>query len=147
MQRVDADNYYFFNDDYFDRLRTVFGERLELILCLKGEELAAASLFLSAGGITQYHLSATAAPFWRQAPVKLLLAFAGARYHRLGQKLLHLGGGLGGSEDTLFRYKAGFSERRHAFRTWRWIVDKEAYRRLTDKVGQQGGRHFPAYRG
>jgi hypothetical protein len=65
--------------------------------------------------------------------------------------VLHLGGGRGGAEDSLFRFKAGFSDRRHAFATWRWVVRPEAYERLCAARRAAGGPEppagfFPAYR-
>src|SRR5215204_4411370 len=69
-----------------------------------------------------------------------------------GARVFHLGGGVGGREDSLFQYKAGFSDRRHEFTTWQWIVDEITYDRLCrERDGQAGSRevdsaYFPAYR-
>jgi hypothetical protein len=43
---------------------------------------------------------------------------------------MHLGGGVGGKQDSLFRFKAGFSHSRHPFRTLRVVLDKAAYAEL-----------------
>src|SRR5665811_1270158 len=36
-------------------------------------------------------------------------------------------------EDSLFQYKAGFSDRRHQFATWRWIIELAIYRELSEE--------------
>ena len=65
----------------------------------------------------------------------------------LGARWMHLGGGVGGAEDSLFRFKAGFSPRRHRFETWRWIVDPHAYERRCRHANVGADESFfPAYR-
>ena len=59
--------------------------------------------------------------------------------------------GLGGSADSLFHFKAGFSDQRHAFHTWRVVVDPAEYAALTrtrnpEASGNGFDGHFPAYR-
>ncbi len=75
---------------------------------------------------------------------------------QLGARVFHLGGGVGAQQDSVFRYKAGFSDRRHTFRTWRWILRPDIYEqccaRATEKNVNNGLRaasdgYFPAYRG
>jgi hypothetical protein len=72
-----------------------------------------------------------------------------------GARVFHLGGGVGGREDSLFQYKAGFSDRRHQFATWQWIVDASVYRQLCERrthtaetaaTDDGDEAYFPAYR-
>jgi hypothetical protein len=70
-----------------------------------------------------------------------------------GNRVFHLGGGVGGSEDSLFRFKAGFSQQRHPFHTWRMVADETVYRRLVKRWESRHGAEadgldgfFPAYR-
>jgi hypothetical protein len=67
--------------------------------------------------------------------------------------VLHLGGGVGGADDALLHFKRGFSDRRHRFATWRWVVDPAAYRELCRSRGVPAAAaadlargFFPAYR-
>src|SRR5437773_35088 len=41
-----------------------------------------------------------------------------------GVRGFHLGGGAS-QKNSMFRYKAGFSDRRHVFFTWRWILQPD----------------------
>ncbi|MDX6752459.1 GNAT family N-acetyltransferase [Geminicoccaceae bacterium 1502E] len=150
MQRVEADAYYFFDDAYFTRLACEFGEDLVLLLCRKEGALAAGALFFRSGSIAQYHLSATAAPFLAAGPVKLVLDAAAQHLGARGAKCLHLGGGRGGTEDSLFRFKAGFGPDRHPFCTWRWVLDPVTATRLAKRRealrGAAPAGFFPAHR-
>ena len=65
-------------------------------------------------------------------------------YTAAGAEIFHLGGGRGSGEDSLFRFKAGFSAARHRFALWCWVIDEPAYAGLTG--GQPPTAYFPAYR-
>ena len=147
MHRVGANPYYLFPPAYFRGLREGLGERLLLVVCLKGDEVASAGLFTLTDGIGQYHLGATADAFAGLAASKQVFDTARVLLAERGARALHLGGGRGAAEDSLFRFKAGFSSRRHPFATWRWIVDPKAYARLVAEHScDPASDFFPAYR-
>jgi hypothetical protein len=152
MRRVGAAAFYELGPEDLGRLHDRLGERVTLVLCEVDGEVAAAGLFLRQGSIVQYHLGGTCDADLSRAPMKLVMDFARAWFHARGATVLHLGGGLGGHEDSLFRFKAGFSDRRHVFCTWRWVVRPDDYARLCHPAGSCDGRapddgaYFPAYR-
>ena len=49
-----------------------------------------------------------------------------------GFKYYNLGGGLGGKEDSLFKYKSSFSKDFRDFQIWRYEVNKKAYDELSE---------------
>jgi len=62
-------------------------------------------------------------------------------------KYLHLGGGVGNKEDSLFKFKAGFSDSWHSFKIWKYIVNHEIYQLLDKKQKTQlNNEFFPEYR-
>ena len=152
MKRIDAADYYLFERDYFERLRDALGERGMLATVHIDGEAAAGAVFTEIDGLAQYHLSGSDARFRKQQPTKLLLHEMRQHGHRAGWRALHLGGGAGASEDSLFRFKAGFSSGRARFHTWRAVLDQDAYRRALGRRGQSGidaadlGGFFPRYR-
>jgi hypothetical protein len=153
MQRLNADEMYYFSKDYFARLRAALGERLHLAIALSPNgEVAAGTLITTSCGIVQYHLAATADEYRRYSPAKLLVHWVRDWAHERGEKQFHLGGGLGGREDSLFRFKAGFSTLRADFFTYRLILDSAKYQHLValwQRAGgrsEDGGDFFPAYR-
>ena len=73
-----------------------------------------------------------------------------------GNEFLNIEGGIGGStEDSLYKFKSGFSKQRHSFLTSRMIIDESKYNLLTDLKAQHleksseeliKSNFFPAYR-
>jgi pyridoxal phosphate-dependent aminotransferase EpsN len=155
MRRVKADGSYFFGQDYFSQLACELGSVLQLFVAVIGSKLAAAGLFTICDGIVQYHLGGTRDEFLKLSPMPLIFDTVRLWASEIGAHVFHLGGGVGAKEDSLFHYKAGFSDRRHNFATWRWIVAPEVYRDLCERQTRmnklQGlepalADYFPAYR-
>jgi hypothetical protein len=151
MERRGAAPYYAFSDRYFEQLRDALGGRLHLCVVDIGGAVAAAGLFAETDGTVQYHLSASDAAFAHERPTKLLVHFVRGWAQERGNTRLHLGGGVGGKPDSLFRFKAGFSDARHPFRTLRVVLDGAAYAELVrvhdaglDPADLEG--FFPLYR-
>jgi hypothetical protein len=151
MTRVQAAAYYFFPDGYYSALRDALRGHLHLLVVEQGDRVAAAALFTECCGIVQYHLGGTRDDFLPHAPMKTLFHFARSWFKERGARLLHLGGGAGSREDSLFHFKAGFSSKRARFHSWRLITAPEVYGELVaDWRREHGvtpsGTFFPAYR-
>ena len=155
MRRVNADGSYFFGDDYFLKLADGLGDMLHLFVVMSGETVAAGGLFILCEGILQYHLSGARGAFQNISPTTTMLDAARLWGNQVGARILHMGGGVGSKEDSLFRFKAGFSNSRHDFGTWRWIVMPDLERELRDgrkRLDELNGTEtasadfFPAYR-
>jgi pyridoxal phosphate-dependent aminotransferase EpsN len=155
MRRENAEHIYFFGEEYFSQLVRELRPVLQLFVAVTGGKVAAGGLFTSCNGIVQYHLGGTRDEFLKLSPMTLIFDTVRLWANEIGAREFHLGGGVGAKEDTLFRYKAGFSERRHNFATWRWIVAPEVYSELCERRARmnvlQGlepasADYFPAYR-
>lgn len=151
MKRVGAAAYYDFDDAYFGAMRDALGPRLALCVVEIDGEIAAGGLFTESCRIVQYHLSGTDERFLRERPNKLMLHHVRRWAADRGNRWFHLGGGVGGGEDNLFRFKAGFSSGRRAFYTWRLQTKPGAYRRLAAQRHADGAcldshGFFPDYR-
>ena len=155
MRRVKAHSSYFFDADYFARLASGLGPKLQLFVVTVGGRVAAGAVVTICDGIVQYHLGGTGDDFLNLSPMALLIDTVRLWANEQGARALHLGGGVGSKEDSLFFFKAGFSDRRHTFPTWRWVVEPDAYRELCDRNARrnagQGVRrasadYFPQYR-
>jgi GNAT superfamily N-acetyltransferase len=144
MTRVSANRYYFFDDAYFDGLRTALGSRLRLCVVEADDGVAAAALFVETCGIVQFHLSATDPAFAREGLTKLILHFVRSWAKQRGDQELHLGGGVGAVADSLLDFKLGFSPRRHPFQTLRVVVNEGEYARLVQLHAREllGARPF-----
>jgi hypothetical protein len=146
MRRVGASSYYFFTAEHLAALHQAVGDRMHLAIALEGDEVVGGNTFFTHDGIATGYVSSTRRARNRYADELLydeVRRFCKAR----GERVFHLGGGKGGSNDSLFTYKAGFSPSRHPFHTWRLVADQSAYRELTagrapaDLTGT-----FPSYR-
>lgn len=154
MRRVEAMQRYLFSEEYFENLRAVLGERLHLcsVLSPRGD-VAAAGLFVETDGIVEFHLSGTADEYLALAPSKLMFNFMRHWAQERSNSLLHLGGGVGGAEDSLFHFKAGFSPARGQFYTYRVVVDESKNATLNQAAesvrrvcGLESSNFFPGYR-
>lgn len=132
MTRVGAIKLYFFGYEYFWHLKDALGEKLHLCIVERNEEITCAGLFTECCGIVQYHLGGTKNTFLRQAPSKLMFDHVRFWAKERGNEVFHLGGGVGGSKDSLYHFKAGFSKQRHTFLTLRLITDKRRYLHLVE---------------
>jgi len=151
MQRVGASPYYRFDRSYFEGLRDGLGDRIHLCVVEIEGAVAGGGLFVETAGLMDYHLSATDESRIRERPTKLMLHFMRGWAAERGNRLMHLGGGLGGNEDSLFEFKAGFSPLRHVYRTLRLVTDERRYAELVhdrDPAAAADDRSgfFPAYR-
>nr|WP_221378108.1 GNAT family N-acetyltransferase [Actinoplanes polyasparticus] len=146
MHRVRASEFYFFSPAFFDRLRTALRDHVHLAVAVLDGRVLGGNLFFEYGGMMHTHLQSTA-----DAPVhyadKLLYHEVRTWGRARGNTVYHLGGGVGGAADSLFRYKSQFAAGRQSFHTWRVIADPRAYEKLagTPTPDALTGR-FPPYR-
>ncbi len=122
MVRIGADDRYFFGDGYFSRLKEELADRMCLFVCQQGREIAGAALFFVCNEYAQYHLGAVAESHAKCSPLKQVIDVARREFVARNCSVLHLGGGLGGDEDSLFHFKSGFSKLRRPFHTWYWSM-------------------------
>lgn len=153
MERLGASSSYHFDAGYFGRMIEELRPVLHLFVALVDGRVASAGLFTLCRGIVQAHLGGSRQAFSSMSPGRVVDDTARRWAHEAGARVFHLGGGVGGHQDSLFQYKAGFSDRRHQFATWRWIVDEAAYADLCARHGAGAGpdspvdpEFFPAYR-
>ena len=153
MHRLGASDAYAFDADYVRDLATALDGRLAIILIRDGDVVAAAGIVTEMAGIVESYISGTRDEYVRFAPSKLKVRESAKWARARGNRLVHLGGGLGGAEDRLFEFKAGFSRQRHLFQTVRIVTDRPAYDDLVTRWSVASGEpgsddrgFFPPYR-
>lgn len=156
MRRVQAAQAYFWDRTYFERLVAELEANIHFFVCLLENKVMCAGLYSLCNGIVQSHLGGVRNEFLRLAPIKLETDAARLWANEHGAHVLHLGGGVGAQEDSLFYFKAGFSDQRHEFAIWRWVLLPDIYDQLCQEKAQWNKRnglkpvsseYFPAYRG
>lgn len=150
MKRVEAKPYYFFDFDYFKQLLNNSCFECDLLIAKKNDEMAAGAIFTRTNSIMQYHLAGTKDTYMKDTPMKLIIDEARKVGVDKGLRHLHLGGGVGGSDDDpLFRFKSGFSKNFKQFSVWRYIVCEKTYLYLVNKRFNHQipvSSFFPLYR-
>ncbi len=145
MRRAEASPFYFFPQRYWDALRG--GVRLVRVDVRRRGELLATVLGMGEPPWLHYHLGgATDAARGTGASHLALYSLAcWGREH--GFDTLHLGGGVGGREDSLLEFKLRFAPSgRVGVSIGKAVHDTAAYLRLTGGGAVDWDAFFPAYR-
>ncbi len=146
MARVDANEYYMFHDQYWDFLSDQLSPQVLLLEAITREgALAAAALCFVTPPWMHYHLGASA-DFGRPlGATTWLLWMAGCLGQDQGIEVFHLGGGRGGDEDSLLRFKLRFDPvGRLDAAIGKQVHDPGRYLELSGSSSTDG--FFPRYR-
>lgn len=149
MDRLNASSNYYFTEAYFEELLNSTEFSAKLILIYKEDEITSGAIVFLSGHIIRNHLSATATKYLGESPSKLLtdeISSVG-RLNKSG--IFHLGGGVGGKEDSLFKFKNYFSNLRKKDSIWCYINNQQVYNELALQVEDSvdpSSNFFPAYR-
>lgn len=152
MRYLDASDFYFFNKEYFYTMKEILAENLKLVVVKLEDQIIGATLFMLHNGIIQYHLSGTTIDGRKFQPSKLILDYIVNWGISHNFTFLHLGGGVGGQKDALYKFKKGFAADDYSFYTVRLIVNNNIYRNLcsdlnfTDAEINNISDFFPLYR-
>lgn len=148
MKRVNAKEYYFFDFNYFKKLLNNLCFKCHLLVAIKDNNMAAGAIFTETKSIMQYHLAGTKQEYIKDTSMKLIIDKARLLGNKNKLHYLHLGGGVDGEdEDSLFRFKAGFSKQFCQFSVWNMIVNQQAYHSLVKEKGNiKANNFFPLYR-
>lgn len=152
MDRNGAEDYYYFGRAYFQFLLDNLPGNSHLFICRESKGVAVSGMIvLACNGVVHGHLGGTLNDYVKLAPMKLAYDAVRVWANSIGAQTFHLGGGIGGRDDSLLLYKKGFGKQEHAFSIWRHYVDPDAcesiYRemcRLTGVVPEEF--YFPPYR-
>lgn len=155
MLRNRASESYSFSRQYLLDLKRALGEHALLFVTSFRNEVAAVCIMVEYRGMLAAHLEGTNTALLQYSPFKVLIDDARRIGGSRGNHVLHLGGGRGGSEDSLFAFKTKFSSTRHSFWLYRNVLDAKAYAELCEERSRtasltgfewQPGLFFPAYR-
>lgn len=129
MQKDKADDYYYFEEEYFKAQLELKDNACIFYALLEGEPIAA-SIMLYNDNFIHYHLAGTVTEYRKYAPSNLLLYESACWASKRGIKKFHIGGGME-QDDSLFRFKKQFNKNgRLPFLIGRTVFDHERYQEL-----------------
>ena len=154
MDRDNADEYYYFNKDFYESILYDLKQQAMWFYAVAEEKIIAMSIFLFTNGRMHYHLSGSLTDYRSMAPTNLILYEAAMWACEQGYECLHLGGGVGASCDSLYRFKKAFNRGDDMlFCIGRKIYLPDMYDKLvqlrseSDENFQLNVNFFPQYRG
>jgi serine/alanine adding enzyme len=133
MRKVNADEFYFFNSDYYEIFIKKFKKKAFLGLVLLDNKVISAAIFMMDGYYAHYHLSGSDSNYLNICPNNFLLYNTALYLKERGLKLFHLGGGYNtDSENSLYKFKKRFSKDIYDFYTGKILVNKTIYDRIVN---------------
>lgn len=146
MRRQQAADYYFFPPEYWETLRELGDVLVRFDAVLDGITYAQALCLTSAPWL-HYHLGASSDEGRQAGASTYLLAQAALWAQEQQMTRLHLGGGVGGREDSLFAFKQRFAPGQVLrCQIARHVHLPDQYLRLSNMTALDTDGFFPAYR-
>lgn len=150
MDRVGAKAHYYFDEAYFHGFHNSTDFKTEMLFAIHEEtnKIISAAMMIKTNDIIQYHISGTRNDYLYLTPIRLLIDEMRIKGTENKYRYFNLGGGLGSSEDLLFRFKSSFSKDFKDFKIWKYVVNHEAYNQLNNQFSDPKGdkNFFPMYR-
>jgi len=131
MKMVGADEYYYFNKNFF---YNIFSHLRKYVLLINIEDnsgqVVCSSIFLHYGIFFHYHLSGRTVD--ADNSVNNFLLDEAVKYSKgLGAKIFHFGGGRSGApDDSLLKFKSNFSKDRLPFYIGKKIYNPDIYNKV-----------------
>jgi serine/alanine adding enzyme len=147
MRRRDASSFYFFPEVYWAHLVGTLGDRLLRADARIGGEIVASIVCFASPPLLHYHLGASSERGQELGANHLLFLETATWAAARGFASFHLGGGVGGFEDSLYEFKRRFDPDGllPAF-LGKTVHDEDAYRALSGGGEIDYAGYFPAYR-
>jgi serine/alanine adding enzyme len=147
MRRRDAAPFYFFPDEYWAHLAGELADALLRFDAYEDGQLVASILCLAAPPLFHYHLGASSERGQSLGANHVLFFETAAWASAQGFSRFHLGGGVGGFEDSLYEFKRRFDpEGRCVATLGKAVHDEAAYLTLSGDAEIDFAGYFPAYR-
>lgn len=127
MDKLSAEDFYYFQNSYYENLKTNIKDSFLGLVENQGKIIAAAIFFYSLP-YGHYHLAGSDKNALSLSPNNFLLWNAAKELAGRGVQKFHLGGGTDGCEDnSLFQYKRKFSKSEYQFSFGKLMFNQEVY--------------------
>lgn len=151
MKRAGASEFYFFSEAFHESFDRLLADEFKYFAAYQGDDLLAVAIITHKNGMLNYHLSGTTAQAKGTPAMNLLLYHAAVWGAEKGYKTFNLGGGVGASQDSLFKFKKAFTRGEPVeYLLLTKIFNVHVYESLVNRKVQEVGaldrNYFPQYR-
>jgi len=149
MDRNNATDYYYFDDEYFNNCLNYFKENLLFVEAIYEEKTIAAGLYFIYDKTIHIHLSGTLSEYLYLSPAYILRYATMLWGKENGYEMIHHGGGRSNKlDDSLYTFKKQFAKNTEfEFYVGKKIWNLEIYNKLCEVSGHtQESDYFPLYR-
>lgn len=148
MDFLDADDFYYFSDEYFSKMKELNGDIFRLIVAEQAGEVIGGMWMMNWGIYAHNHLSAANVAS-RNTGVNVAVQY-GVMMDAIKHKrtFLHLGGGrTQAKDDSLLRFKQNFSKSSHEFYIGKVISNPIVYASIVKQWEAKYPESFEKYSG
>lgn len=143
MERDNALKYYYFGEEFYRSIVENLAGQFKVFYAEYNNEIIAMSIILFCNGQVHYHLSGSLIEYRNLNPTNLLLYEVAVWAAQNGYKSVHLGGGVGSGQDSLFKFKQSFNKNSgNQFSISKEIFNQLTYDKLV-KLRQNNDTEFP----
>ncbi|MFB5662690.1 GNAT family N-acetyltransferase [Alteribacillus sp. HJP-4] len=149
MKRNNASDFYYFDDDYFNKVITHFQNNIINVKANFQNKTIAQGLFFIYNDLIHIHLSGTLSNYLHLSPAYILRYAITLWGKEKGYSIIHHGGGRTNStEDGLYKFKKGFAKNtKYDFYIGKKIWNNDVHKKLCEITGVNSQiEYFPAYR-
>lgn len=150
MDRNDASDYYYFDDEYFNHCLKYFRRNLLVVEAVYKDKTIAMGMYFIYNKTIHIHLSGTLSDYLYLSPAYILRYATILWGKENGYELVHHGGGRSNdTEDSLYKFKKQFGKNTEfKFYTGKKIWNRAVYKELCKKTNKNSKNmdYFPAYR-
>lgn len=110
MKRDGANSYYFFKKEFFDDIEQNLKDNATIYTAYINNIPISSSIIIYSGKNVHYHLSGSDKEYMKFGANNLILYQVSKDFLKKGYKKFHLGGGYGGDDSPLFKFKKSFNK-------------------------------------
>lgn len=149
MDRLNANDLFYFPREYFQSLMESTLVDCKFLMAIHNEtkEIMASAFVTHSGEICHLELMGTNEKYLNLSPSRILYDEARSQMKGDRIKYLVLGGGSGGREGSLMRFKSSFTQNYTDLRIWKHIAIPDVYDALqSESQRDSDSNFFPKYR-
>lgn len=134
MDRLNAEDFYFFDKKYYQKFIKNIADRGFLGIVTLENKIVGAALFMNNDRYGHYHLAGSDRNYSSLGINNFLLWNTVREMKKRNVNIFHLGGGTSGdTNDSLYKFKKAFSPNENKFYIGKWIFDDLAYEKICEK--------------